>query len=106
MRSVINTGVTDNHSNNREVNTDTNDESNIQTTSGKKNDQTAVHREKDDSNLILIIIPTGTNDTQNNVNTLQKIRKVISSIKEYDTNDNIKVALSNVIHRIDHDFKD
>ena len=38
----------------------------------------------------LIIIHTGTNDTQNNVNTLQKIRKVISTIKEYDTDDNIK----------------
>ena len=101
MRSVINTGVTDNRSNNREVNTDTNDESNIQTTSGKKNDQTTVQRDKEDSKLILIIIPTGTN-----VNTLQKIRKVISSIKEYDTDDNIKVALSNVIHRIDHDFED
>ena len=98
--------MTDNRSNNREVNTDTNDESNIQTTSGKKNDQTTVHWDKDDSNLILIIILTRTNDTQNNVNTLQKIRKVISSIKEYDTDDNIKVALSNVIHRIDHDFED
>ena len=101
MRSVINTGVTDNRSNNREVNTDTNDESNIQTTSGKKNDQTTVHRDKDDSKLILIIIPTGTN-----VNTLQKIRKVISSIKEYDTDDSIKIALSNVIDRSDHDFQD
>ena len=39
----------------------------------------------------LIIIHTGTNDIHNNVNTLQKIRKVISSIKEYDTDDNIKI---------------
>ena len=29
----------------------------------------------------LIIIHTGTNDVQNNVNVLQKIRKVISSIR-------------------------
>ena len=54
----------------------------------------------------MIIILTGTNDTQNSVNTLQKIRKVISFIKEYDTDDNIKVGLSNVIYRSDHDFQD
>ena len=54
----------------------------------------------------LIIIHSGTNDVQNNVNTLQKIRKVISSIKEYDSDDNIKIALSSIIHRSDHDFED
>ena len=46
----------------------------------------------------LIIIHSGTNDIESNVNTLQKIRKVISSIKEYDTNDNIKTELSSIIH--------
>ena len=46
----------------------------------------------------LIIIHTGTNDIQNNVNTLQKIKKVIFLIKEYDTDDNIKIALSSIIH--------
>ena len=51
----------------------------------------------------LIIIHTGPNDIQNNVNTLQKI---ISSIKEYDTDDNIKIALSSIIHQSDHDFED
>ena len=54
----------------------------------------------------LIIINSEANDIQNNVNTLQKIRKVISSIKEYDTNDNIKIALSSIINRSDHDFED
>ena len=54
----------------------------------------------------LIIIHGETNDIQNNVNTLQKIRKVISSIKEYDTDDSIKIALSSIIHRTDHDFED
>ena len=54
----------------------------------------------------MVIIHSGTNDIQNNVNTLQKIRKVISSIKEYDTDDNIKIALSSIIHRSDHDFGD
>ena len=54
----------------------------------------------------LRIIHSGTNDIQNNVNTLQKIRKVISSIKEYDTDDNIKIALPSMIHRSEHDFED
>ena len=51
----------------------------------------------------LIIIHSGTNDIQNSVNTLQKIRKVISSI---NTDDNIQIALSSIIHRSNHDFED
>ena len=54
----------------------------------------------------LVIIHTETNDIQNNVNTVQKRRKVISSIKECNTGDNINIALSNIIHRSDHDFGD
>ena len=46
----------------------------------------------------LIIIHTGTNDTQSNVNTSQKIRKVISSIKDHYNDNNIKVALFSIIH--------
>ena len=46
----------------------------------------------------LIIIHTGANDIQNNANTLQKIRKVISSMKGYDSDDNIKIALFSIIH--------
>ena len=163
VRSGINTDVTDNNSNNHGVNTITNEKTNKQTTSYKKNDKTTVHNYDNDSNLIklqsanssavkkevfiigdsmikyvngrevsrndpvkvrsypgattddfidyvrptvrkkpnLIIIHTGTNDIQNNVNTLQKIRKVISSIKEYDTDDNIRIALSSIIHQSD-----
>ena len=54
----------------------------------------------------MIIIHSGTNDIQNNVNTLQKIKKVIFSIKKYDTDHKIKIALSSIIHRSDHDFED
>ena len=54
----------------------------------------------------LIIIHTRTNDIENNVNSLQKIRKVISSMKEYGTHDDIKIALSSIIHRSGHDFED
>ena len=34
----------------------------------------------------MIIIHTGTNDIQNKVNTLQKVRKIITTIKEIDVN--------------------
>ena len=57
----------------------------------------------------MIVIHTGTNDIQNNVNTLQKIRKAISSIKDdNDNDDNVKIALSSIIHDYssDHDFED
>ena len=53
-----------------------------------------------------MITHTQTNDIQNNLNTLQKIKKVISSIKEYDADDDIKKALSSIIHQSDHDFED
>ena len=49
----------------------------------------------------LIIIHTATNDIQNNVNTLQKIRKIISSIKEHDTDDDIiSTPMMTMISRI------
>ena len=54
----------------------------------------------------MIVIHSGTNDIQNNVNTLQKIRKVIFSIKEYGTDDNMKIALPSIINQSDHDFED
>ena len=38
--------------------------------------------------------------------TTQKIRKIIFSIKEYDSDDTIKIALSSIIHESDHDFED
>ena len=79
VRSSINTDVTDNHSNNHEVNTNTNGKTNIQTTSNRKNNKTAVHWDNGDSNLIQrqsanssAVKKDGTNDIQDNVNTLQK----------------------------------
>ena len=167
--SDINTDVTDNHSNNHGVNTITNKKVNKQTTFNEKSNETIIHKDNDDSNLIKrqstnrlavkkdvfilgdsmieyvnereflaiiqwkweviveqqqmtllimsdplfeknqiwwLLINTGTDDIQNNVNTVQKTRKVISSIKEYDTDDSIKIGLSNIIHRSDHDFED
>ena len=167
--SDINTDVTDNHSNNHGVNTITNKKVNKQTTFNEKSNETIIHKDNDDSNLIKrqstnrlavkkdvfilgdsmieyvnereflaiiqwkweviveqqqmtllimsdpqfeknqiwwLLINTGTDDIQNNVNTVQKTRKVISSIKEYDTDDSIKIGLSSIIHRSDHDFED
>ena len=54
----------------------------------------------------MIIIHTGTNDIQNKVNTLQKVRKVITTIKEIDVNNEIQIAFSSVIHRNDQDFEE
>ena len=42
----------------------------------------------------MIIIHTGTNDIQNKVNTLQKVRKVITTIKEIDVNNEVQIAFS------------
>ena len=50
--SGINTDVTDNHSNNHGITSNTNDKTNIQTTFYKKNDKTTKHRDNDNSNLI------------------------------------------------------
>ena len=51
----------------------------------------------------MIIIHTGTNDIQNKVNTLQKVRNVTTTIKEIDVNE-IQIAFSSVIHCNDQDF--
>ena len=56
--------------------------------------------------LDMIIIHTGTNDIQNKVNVLQKVRKVITTIKEIDVNNEIQIAFSNIIHRDDQDFEE
>ena len=48
----------------------------------------------------LVIIYTGRNDFQNNINTIQKLRKVISTIKEYDTDNYIEIALFSILYQI------
>ena len=44
----------------------------------------------------MIIIHTGTNDIQNKVNTVQKVRKVVTTIREIDVNNEIQIAFSSV----------
>ena len=48
----------------------------------------------------LVIIYTGRNDFQNNINTIQKLRNVISTIKEYDTDNYIEIALFSILYQI------
>ena len=52
----------------------------------------------------MIIIHTGTYDIENKVNTFEKVRKVITTIKEIDVNNEIQIAFSSVTHRDDQDF--
>ena len=54
----------------------------------------------------MIIIHIGTNDIQKKVNTLQKVRKVITTIKEIDFNNEIQIPFLSVIHRDDQDFEE
>ena len=53
-----------------------------------------------------IIRNTGTNDIQNKVKTFQKVRKAITTIKEIDVNNEVKIAFSGVIHRDDQAFQE
>ena len=54
----------------------------------------------------MIIIHTGTTDIQNKVNTLQKVRKVITTIKEIDVDNYVQIAFSSAIHREGQDFEE
>ena len=53
----------------------------------------------------LVIVYTGRNDFQNNINTIQKLRKVISTIRQYGTGDYIEIALFSIVYRSSHNFK-
>ena len=53
-----------------------------------------------------IIIHTITNDIQNKVNTLHKVRKVITTIKEIHVNNEVEIAFSGVIHHGDQDYEE
>ena len=53
-----------------------------------------------------MVIRSGSNDIANEVNILQKIRKVIKAVIENDVSDEIVIILSSVIHRDDQDIED
>ena len=54
----------------------------------------------------MIIVHTGTNDIQNKVNALRNVRKVITTIKEINVNNEIQIVFSSAIHRDDQDLKE
>ena len=53
-----------------------------------------------------MVIPTGTNDLQNNCNIVKKAKKLINIVKEVDKDNSVKIAFSSIINREDEDFKD
>ena len=54
----------------------------------------------------VIIIHCGTNDIENEINTLKKIKKLVKQIDEYDKQNPPKVVISSLTKRYDKDFND
>ena len=54
----------------------------------------------------IIIIHCGTNDIENEINTVQKIKKLLKKIDEYDKQNPPKVVISSLIKRYDQDVND
>ena len=54
----------------------------------------------------VIIIHCGTNDIENEINTVKKIKKQVKEIGEYDKQNPPKVVISSLIKRYDKDFND
>ena len=54
----------------------------------------------------VIIIHCGTNDIENEINTVKKIKKLVKEIDEYDKQNPPKVVISSLIKRYDKDFND
>ena len=54
--------------------------------------------------LDAIIIRCGTNDIENEINTVKKIRKLVKEIDVYDKQNSPKVVMSSLIKRCDQDL--
>ena len=54
----------------------------------------------------VIIIHCGTNDIENEINTVKKIKKLVKEIVEYDKQNPPKVVISSLIKRYDQDVSD
>ena len=54
----------------------------------------------------VIIIHCGTNDIENEINTVKKIKKLVKEIDEYDKQNPPKVVISSLIKRYHKDFND
>ena len=54
----------------------------------------------------VIIIHCGTNDIENEINTVKKIKNLVKEIDEYDKQNPPKVVIISLINRHDQDFND
>ena len=52
------------------------------------------------------MIHTGTNDIQQEINTLMMVKKLVQVIKEIDSEKETEIIFSGLIQREDHDFRD
>ena len=52
----------------------------------------------------VIIMHVGTNDLTKGVNTMSKVRKIVSAIQEVDSTRNIKLGFFNIVQRADKDY--
>ena len=53
----------------------------------------------------LIIIHSGTNDLTNEINTMNKVKKIVKIFKDLPSKNSIKLGFSGIIHRKDRDVK-
>ena len=52
----------------------------------------------------VIIMHVGTNDLTKGVNTMSKVRKIVSAIQEVDSTRNIQLGFSSIVQRVDKDY--
>ena len=52
----------------------------------------------------VIIMHAGTNDLTKGVNTISKVRKIVSAIQEVDSTRNIQLGFSSIVQRADKDY--
>ena len=52
----------------------------------------------------VIIMHVGTNDLTKGVNTMSKVRKIVSAIQEVDSTRNIQLGFSSIVQRADNDY--
>ena len=53
-----------------------------------------------------LVIHTGTNDIQQEINTMRMVKKLVKVINEIDTEKETEIIFSGLIQREDHDFRD
>ena len=53
-----------------------------------------------------LVIHTGTNDIQQEINTMKMVKKLVKAIKEIDPEKETEIIFSCLIQREDHDFRD